>query len=137
MSKFISLILLATITLTITACKKAPMVNSLVGSPGNCTSPVVSGTFKKGVPFNGTESVTIQVDAEVQTSHELYTDRVNGVMFSQGSTYVPARLGVQNIILRATPGTPINSGTYTFTPTLYTFPGSIGISTCTFSITFN
>jgi hypothetical protein len=139
MTKLISLALVGITILAITACKKASVieVNSLVGSPGNCTSPGIVGTYTKGVPLDGTQKVTIQIDLKNLSSIVLSTNTVNGVFFEISSTSLfPTATGVQSITLGGA-GTPINSGTFTFTPTLHRSLQNSDISTCTFSITFN
>jgi hypothetical protein len=139
MSKVISIILVGAIILTMTVCHKPREnpINNLVGSPGSCASAVIAGTYTKGVSFNGTQRVTIQIDIEDLTYISLYTDMINGVMFQVPSTSIlPTQTGVQNITLGGQ-GTPINSGTYTFTPTLHRSLQNSDISACIFTITFN
>jgi hypothetical protein len=59
-------------------------------------------------------------------TYNITTNTVNGVSFSNSGTF--SVTGVQTVLLTGT-GTPLNSGSQTFTVTF-------GSSTCTFSITF-
>ncbi|MDB5200517.1 MAG: hypothetical protein JWO92_2480 [Chitinophagaceae bacterium] len=137
------LLVISIVVTSIISCKKNSTttsldVNTLGGSPGSCTSSTFAGIYTKGVSFNGSQTVTIQVNVKVApTSIIISTPIVNGVFFSNSSTQSTfTTLGVQNIVL-AGQGTPSNSGTYNFTVTLYRSFSSNDISSCSFSLNFN
>ena len=122
------------------SCKKNSTtieVNKLSGDPGSCVSSA-AGTYTKGVAFNGTQKVTVQIDVKrVPSNVSISTDNVNGVFFANNSLNLTfTSLGVQNIVIGGS-GTPINSGTYTYTVTHARSLDPSDKSTCTFSLTFN
>jgi hypothetical protein len=134
---YFKLFTLAIILTGVMSCKKntattitTTNVNTLGGSPGNCTPAVFAGTYTKGVALTTTNTVTVQVNIGSVFLGGVYaavTNTVNGVSFSGFGT-LP---GMQNLILTGT-GTPTNSGAQTFTVTL-----GANLSTCTFSLNFN
>ena len=135
--RFFTLSIIAT---CIISCKKnntTTQVTTLVGDPGSCVSSV-AGTYTKGLAFNGSQNVTVQIDVKrVPSNVSISTNTVNGVFFQNPSTNLTfTTLGVQNVVIGGT-GTPINSGTYTFIVTHARSFDPSDKSTCTFTLTFN
>lgn len=127
---------------SVISCKKSDntlIPNTLGGSPGNCAPVSFSGIFAKGVAINSSQTVTVQVDVKsLPSAINISTNIVNGIFFSNPSTNSSfTTLGVQNVVLGASGVSPLSSGTYNYTVTLYRSFLASDISSCSFSLTFN
>jgi len=96
---------------------------SFSGTPGNCTSPLISGTFQAGSALNVSNGLTAKVTVDSTGTFSIATASVNGISFSASGVFTST--GAQNILFTAS-GTPLAAGTFNFT---------LGTGGCTFSIT--
>jgi hypothetical protein len=82
---------------------------TLVGSPGECTSTIISGSYAAGIALDSSDN--IQVTAQVTTAgnYTISTNTIDGITFS-GSGNFPDT-GLYTITLSAS-GTPDSAGTY-------------------------
>lgn len=97
---------------------------------GSCTGYTVSGNFYKGEALTITENIAVKVTVTVLGNFTISTNTVNGITFSHTGSFIA--LGSQIVILTGT-GTPVNSGTFTFTPQIIG-PHPIGGATCTANV---
>jgi hypothetical protein len=97
---------------------------ALSGSPGNCTSAAVNGTYSAGLIVNASNNVVINVNVTSTGNYSISTPVVNGISFSATGTFNIT--GPQQVILTAS-GTPIASGPFTY-------PLTGGGNTCSFSV---
>jgi hypothetical protein len=93
------------------------------GAPGNCTGPVVSGTYASGTNLGATNTIDLKVNVTVAGSYTVTTNTANGVSFSGSGTLAT---GAQTIRLTGQ-GKPAAAGPFTFTP---------ANNGCAFPITF-
>ena len=111
-----------TYTVTITNATYA-----LSGSPGNCTSAAVLGTYTAGTVLTAANVAVINVNVLSPGIYTIVTLPVNGVSFSATGTFNIT--GQQQVTLNGT-GTPTAAGTFSFWV-------SGGGNTCSFSVTCN
>ncbi len=98
-----------------------------LGTGGDCTGAVVSGRFVADTAVSAVNTVTITVDVTVPGPYWVTTNTVNGISFSQVSTFTAT--GPQTAVLTAT-GTPLDTGMTNFT--LRALNGLA--DSCTFSV---
>ncbi|MCW3090113.1 MAG: hypothetical protein JWP81_1182 [Ferruginibacter sp.] len=98
-------------------------VISFVDSSGNCSAPVIVGTFQAGNALDGSNKITIQVNVTDTGSYALSSNSLNGIQFSASGGFTLK--GTQTIILTGT-GTPVAGGSFNYT---------FGNSRCGFSVT--
>jgi hypothetical protein len=111
-------------TFTIDVISAGPAaVYTYTGAPGNCTGPVVSGTYASGTNLGATNTVDLKVNVTTAGSYTVTTNTANGVSFSGNGTLAA---GAQTIRLTGQ-GKPAAAGPFTFTPTN---------NGCAFPITF-
>jgi hypothetical protein len=101
-----------------------PAVCTLNGSPGNCTSPVVSGVYIVGTALGASNTVTLNVTVTTAGSYNVTTTAVNGMTFSGSGTLA---LGPQTITLTGS-GSPTTSGNNAISVSVN------GSPSCTFTI---
>ena len=94
------------------------------GGAGNCTSPVVGGTFTAGTALTASNTIQLGVNVTTAGSYSVTTNSVNGVTFTGSGTFTAT--GPANITLTSL-DTPAAAGTFSYKP------GSNG---CAFSITY-
>ena len=104
-----------------------PLAVYTLGSGGNCTTAIVSGRFVADTALTGANTVTITVDVTIPGPYWITTNTVNGISFSQISTFTS--IGPQTAVLTGT-GTPVATDTANFIITRLSGPGG----SCTFSI---
>jgi hypothetical protein len=92
-----------------------------------CTGYSVTGNYLAGTPLLHTNNMAVKVTVTVLGNFTISTDMVNGMTFSFTGSFVT--LGSQIVILTGY-GTPVSTGTYTFTPQIVG-PHPIGGETCT------
>lgn len=83
------------------------------GGPGNCTGPVINGTYTAGTALNGTNTIVLGVNVTVTGSYSVSTNSSNGVVFSSSGNF--AATGPTTITLTSS-STPSAAGTFTYTP---------------------
>ncbi len=116
-----------TFTINVIANTAGGAVYSLGGSPGNCSSFNVFGTYNAGTALNAGDSVTFTVNVTTPGTYSIATGIVNGMTFAASGVFI--NTGIQQVILYgALTSTPANSGIFSFSPTG-------GGTTCSFSIT--
>ncbi len=98
---------------------------TMSGAPGNCTTPVINGSYVVNVPMNTGNTAVVKVDVTTAGVYSLTTDMINGIRFSKSGVFNSTGTGIE-ITLTAT-GTPLAAGTNTITP-------QAGNSTCTFDV---
>lgn len=98
-----------------------------LGSGDSCTSAVIAGRIVRDTPLTAANTVTIKVDVTVPGPYWITTNVVNGISFSQVSSF--AAIGSQTAVLTGS-GTPIDTGKVYFT--LTPLDGAGG--SCTFSV---
>ncbi len=126
-------VLIFIISILFSACSKKTTDSSIVlaeytlGSGGNCTGTIVSGRFVADTALTATNTVTITVDVTVAGAYWITTNTINGMSFSQISTFTST--GPQTAVLTGT-GIPVDTGTVDFEVTPLNGPGG----SCTFSV---
>ncbi|MGB4842936.1 MAG: hypothetical protein WBP16_00575 [Ferruginibacter sp.] len=100
---------------------------TLAGAPGNCTSPVIEGTYTAGTALNATNKIQLNVIVTATGDYTLSTTTVNGISFSATGTFTSAT--PQTVTLSAT-GTPV-----TAIPTILAVTGAP--AGCSFTINVN
>jgi hypothetical protein len=103
-----------------------PATFTFAGTPGNCTTPVISGTYTAGTALAAANTITLTVNVTVAGAYSVTTNSVNGVTFSGSGAF--AVTGVQTITLTST-NTPSSAGNFSYTPA--------GTGGCNFNITYN
>lgn len=101
------------------------------GAPGTCTGASLSGTYTTGVavsPAAG-DSISLTVNVITTGPYLIQTSTVNGFSFIGAGVFISP--GVQSVILQGS-GTPIQAGTYTFTPISQGSPAG-----CVFTVVVN
>ncbi|AUP78131.1 fibrinogen-like YCDxxxxGGGW domain-containing protein [Flavivirga eckloniae] len=81
----------------------------------DCGSISLNGAYMVGTPFNGTNTITIDVVINTYDTYNITTNSANGYSFSASGSF--ASLGVHTITLTGT-GTPLAAQTDTFTISL-------------------
>ncbi len=115
-------------------CKKVPynpvpvvLAVYTIGSGDSCANALVSGRYVADTALAVANTVTITVNVTVAGPYLVSTNTVNGISFSQESTF--ADTGLQKVILVGT-GMPVAIDTATFTVTGSTGSGD----SCSFSV---
>ncbi len=85
---------------------------SLVGGPGVCLAASASGTYKKDVPLNSTNTLTVSVNVATLGAYTLGAVSANGMFFTSVGTFTT--LGPQNVTLNGG-GTPATAGAISVT----------------------
>ncbi len=111
-----------TYTVTITNATYA-----LSGTPGNCTSAAVLGTYTAGTVLTASNTTVINVNVTSPGIYTIATPTVNGISFSASGTFNIT--GPQQVTLIGT-GTPTAAGAFSY---LLTGSGN----SCSFSVTSN
>lgn len=104
-----------------------PAVFSLAGAGGNCTTPIIAGSYIIGTALNSSNTVKLTVNVTTIGTYNVTTSAVNGMTFSSGNGAFAAT-GPQTITLTG-------SGTPSGTPGSVSIPVTAGTSTCNFQIT--
>ena len=91
-----------------------------------CTPQSIQGTYIAGVALNNTNTITITPFATLPGNYAISTGKINGMVFSAFGNFPTA--GQYSVPLKGS-GTPISSGTFTYTP-LIIGPSPIGGSSC-------
>ncbi|MGH2647055.1 MAG: hypothetical protein ACRDE8_05780 [Ginsengibacter sp.] len=126
--------LIVIIAFLFNCCTKKTPDNSTVlaeytlGSGGNCTAATASGRFVADTALTIANRVTINVDVTATGPYWITTNTVNGISFSQVSTFTAT--GPQTVILTGT-GTPLEPDSSNFIVTPISGPGG----SCSFSVT--
>lgn len=110
----------------VTVMKQPPDTGSyaLVGSPGNCSAPIIAGDFIAGTSINSA-TVTVSVDVKKTGDFVISTDTLDGIYFSASGRFT--QTGIQKVTLKGN-GTPSLAANLIFRP-------SSTYSGCTFSLT--
>jgi len=98
-------------------------VFTLTGTPGACTTPIISGNYIVGTPMDASNSIILIVDVTTVGTYTVYTGTSNGISFSGSGTFTIT--GSQIIILTGT-GTPAAAGIFYY---------GAGLNGCSFPIT--
>ena len=104
-----------------------PAVFALGGVGGNCTAPVIAGSYVIGTALNGGNTVTLSVNVTTIGTYNVTTTPVNGMTFSSGNAAFTTT-GQQTIVLTG-------SGTPSGTAGPKSIAVSSGTTTCNFQIT--
>jgi hypothetical protein len=97
---------------------------TLGSAADTCTGAAISGVYKKLVPLDATNTVSVNVNVTKVGAYTIGTDTVNGFYFTKTASFTAT--GAQTVILNGV-GAPIDSG-------LTNFKVKYGASTCGFSI---
>ena len=105
--------------------KEAPKaVFTLAGAPYSCTNAVVDTNYVVDTILNSRNTVELNVLVSSIGVYTISTDTINGISFSIAGKFTFT--GNQKVILKGS-GSPVISGTFTFTP-------NIDSSSCSFNI---
>ena len=108
------------------------VLQSGIGPSGLICSPQsIEGACIAGVPLNSSNTITIAPYATIPGNYSISTARINGIIFSASGNFPTA--GVYSVMLKGS-GTPLASGTFTFTPYIVG-PAPIGGSSCDVPLT--
>ena len=99
-------------------------VFTLMGAPGACATPVISGIYIAGTPMDASNTVVLAVDVTTIGTYVISTGTSNGISFTGSGTFTIT--GPQILVLTGT-GTPTAAGTFGYSP---------GTNGCSFQITF-
>jgi hypothetical protein len=98
---------------------------TLMGAPGLCMNPVLTGAFVVGQALDTSCQVTLTINVSSPGTYSITTNRMNGYQFEASDTV--RATGEQKIILKAV-GIPTIAGTDVFSvalgPSACTFPSS-------------
>jgi hypothetical protein len=83
------------------------------GAPYSCTNISKQGEYTVGVPLTSSHKVKIDVNVTIPGTYFITTPLVNGISFSGSGNLETMGFGV--VTLQGA-GTPINNGTFAFTP---------------------
>jgi hypothetical protein len=108
-----------------------PATYTFAGSPGNCTTPAISGTYTAGTALTAANTVALTVNVTVAGAYSVTTNAVNGVTFS-GTGNLTA--GANQIITLTSTNTPTAATTVTYTPVDNNSATNIG---CNFDIVYD
>jgi len=122
----ISLIFFSACTKTVTDTP-TPLAEYSLGNGSGCTGATLSGRYVADTALTGDNTVTIMVDVSKVGPYWISTNTVNGMTFSQTSTF--ADTGRQTVVLTGS-GIPLAIDTSTFKLTALNGMGD----SCTFSI---
>ncbi len=81
----------------------------LSGSPGNCTSATLNGTYTAGTALTASNTAVIYVNVLSPGNYAISTTTINGISFSGTGTF--NLTGTRQVILNGT-GTPATAGTF-------------------------
>ena len=101
-------------------------VYTLIGAGGNCTGPVLNGSYIAGNSLQSTNNILLQVDVTTTGTYAVSTSIANGVQFAAAGNFTTT--GLQTIKLIGS-GVALSSGTFPYNP-----PVGLG---CTFFVTFS
>ena len=101
---------------------------TFAGSGGACAGATVAGQYSAGIPLIGQNTLALNVNVTTTGTYQISTNVVNGMGFIGTGTF--SVTGNQIVLLTAQ-GTPVNSGTYTFTP------GAGTTSSCSIDVVVN
>ncbi len=104
--------------------KSGTALFAFAGGNGNCTSPVIAGTYTPSVTTTSANTATLQVTVTQAGTYILSTDEANGVSFSASGSFTGT--GMQAVVLKAS-GTPVDPGIYNYI---------IGTNGCSFTIDY-
>jgi hypothetical protein len=115
-------------TVSVTALSAGSMASfTLGGSPGNCTSAMLAGSYNAGTALSAANTMTVQVNVTTVGTYTISTNSVNGILFAAAGTFTAT--GLQNVTLIGM-GTPTAAGTNNMNVTG-------GGSTCVVSVMVN
>ena len=98
-------------------------VYTFAGATGDCTAPVINGTYTVNTAATSANTVELQVTVTKIGTYTISTATINGLTFSASGTFIST--GAQTIIFTAA-GTPVIKGSFPYSP---------GFNGCSFSIT--
>jgi hypothetical protein len=101
-----------------------PAVYSLLGSPTDCISAAVAGTYQTGTALNTTNTVTLQVNVTTIGSYIITAGPAGGMNFTKTGAFTST--GAQTVTLAGS-GTPATVGQNVI-------PVTAGSSTCSFKV---
>ena len=120
-SLFIAYLLLLAFTIIYTSCEKeysyeggpttgmagGTAVYTLEGDGGNCTGPIINGTYTTGTALQPSNNIQLRVNVTTIGTYTLSTILVNGIQFSTSGNFTVT--GLQTITLTGS-GTPLTAG---------------------------
>lgn len=83
------------------------------GAPGNCTAPVVSGTYSSGISLGAANYVDLAVNVTTPGAYTINTNSANGIGFSGSGVFTATGAQVVRLIGN---GTPSAQGSFEYTP---------------------
>lgn len=89
-------------------------VFTYAGAPGNCTAPVVNGTYASGISLGAANYVDLAVNVTTPGAYTINTNSANGIGFSGSGAFTAAGPQVVRLIGN---GTPAAAGTNVYKPT--------------------
>jgi len=136
---FIASLLFVTLSILYISCEKeysyeggstagiagGTAVYTLTGAGGNCTAPVINGSYITGTSLQSTNNIQLQVAVTTIGTYVVSTNIANGIQFSGAGNFTVT--GLQTIKLIGS-GTPLSAGIFPYNP-------PVGLA-CTFFIDF-
>jgi hypothetical protein len=98
-------------------------VYDYAGAPGNCSAPLITGTYTVGTAVTADNYVVLQVTVTTPGTYLISTATINGITFSGSGVFFTT--GLQTIVLTGT-GTPVAAGSFSYLP---------GTNGCSFVVT--
>lgn len=93
----------------------------------------VEGSYKVGVPMSSLNFATINMEVKKPGEYHIKTNTANGIYFEIQGTFTEPGYHIEPTPLKLyAKGTPLTSGTFTYTITM---PTSLGETTCSFDMT--
>ena len=109
---------------TVDVKEASKAVFMLAGAPDSCTNAVADTNYVVDTLLNSSNTVVLNVSVSSIGEYTISTDTINGMSFSISGKFTFT--GNQKVILKGS-GSPLISGTFTFTP-------NIDSSSCSFDI---
>ena len=109
---------------TVDVKEASKAVFMLAGAPDSCTNAVADTNYVVDTILNSSNTVVLNVSVSSIGEYTISTDTINGMSFSISGKFTFT--GNQKVILKGS-GSPLISGTFTFTP-------NIDSSSCSFDI---
>lgn len=107
-----------------TGTSSGTAVYSFSGSPGNCSTPQIRGTYQAGIATTIANTIVLKVTVVTSGTYIISTATINGIIFTATGTFSTA--GLQTIQLFAS-GIPTVAGSFNYIP---------GTNGCSYTILF-
>lgn len=88
-------------------------VFTYAGAPGNCTAPIIGGTYSSGISLGSGNYADLAVNVTAAGAYTIITNNANGISFSGSGVFTAPGPQVVRLIGN---GTPATTGVFTYKP---------------------